>query len=228
MTVNEILNTARNEIGYREGANNDNKYGIEYGMNNEPWCVIFLWWCFRHSNAGDLFPNTAHCDGVRSHAKAVGGWLDRAELESAGLKPGDLVIWDYNSDGSGDHIGIVESVDEVGFTSIEGNCADSVCRVQRTLEGVSGAYRPLYEEENGENTQESGNDYLVRFGDRGSRVRIVQAVLMLKGFNLGPCGIDGEFGEMTERAVKSFQGRNALAADGIVGVNTLRAMWKEE
>jgi len=101
MTVNEILNTARNEIGYREGANNDNKYGIEYGMNNEPWCVIFLWWCFRHSNAGDLFPNTAHCDGVRSHAKAVGGWLDRAELESAGLKPGDLVIWDYNSDGSG-------------------------------------------------------------------------------------------------------------------------------
>jgi peptidoglycan hydrolase-like protein with peptidoglycan-binding domain len=36
--------------------------------------------------------------------------------------------------------------------------------------------------------------------------------------------IDGEFGQLTEAAVKSFQARAGLATDGIVGPDTWRAM----
>lgn len=229
--IKKILDTARGEIGYHEGAGNDNKYGVEYGMNGQPWCVIFQWWCFKHSGAGDLFPATAHCDGVRKYAKGIGRWIDAAKLLlTEGIKAGDIVIWDYDNDGSGDHIGIIEKVTgRETFTTIEGNYADGVCRVSRNLAGVSGIYRPAYEEGEGEEMSKNENkDELLTLGSRGYRVRVIQAVLMLNGFNLGSCGIDGEFGEMTAKAVKGFQSRHGLECDGIVGRETLSAMWKEE
>lgn len=218
--LTEILKTARGEIGYREGADNNNKYGAEYGLNGQPWCVIFLWWCFKHSGCAELFPVTAHCDGVRDYAVKNGRWLNAP----CTLQPGDIVIWDCNSDGSGDHAGIAETVEGGTFTSIEGNCADSVCRVRRSFEGISGIYRPDYgTAEGGKNA----NAYPA-FGSSGYRVRVIQAVLMLCGYNLGPCGIDGEFGGMTEAALKAFQKKNGIDCDGIAGPETLKAMWKGE
>ncbi len=61
----------------------------------------------------------------------------------------------------------------------------------------------------------------LRFGDRGNSVRILQRLLVAKGY---PIGIDGDFGVLTETAVKAFQSRRGLAADGIVGQRTWRAL----
>ena len=45
-------------------------------------------------------------------------------------------------------------------------------------------------------------------------------MLLKLGYDLGPCGIDGDFGNATEAAVRNFQSDHRLAVDGIVGKNT--------
>lgn len=54
--IDTILKTAAAELGYHEGYNNDNKYGIEYGMNNQPWCVIFCGGASSTAGQGIYFP----------------------------------------------------------------------------------------------------------------------------------------------------------------------------
>lgn len=43
---------------------------------------------------------------------------------------------------------------------------------------------------------------------------------MYRGYSVGSSGIDGDFGGATRTATKSFQSRNGLAADGIIGPRT--------
>ena len=57
---------------------------------------------------------------------------------------------------------------------------------------------------------------LLRKGSRGPNVKKLQTFL--------GTGADGIFGSGTERAVKDWQKKNGLAADGIVGPNTLKKM----
>ncbi|MHB9148540.1 MAG: N-acetylmuramoyl-L-alanine amidase [Thermoleophilia bacterium] len=57
-------------------------------------------------------------------------------------------------------------------------------------------------------------------GDRGKEVVDVQTRLRAQGFFLGREGADGHFGPHTERAVREFQQRRLLLADGAVGENT--------
>ncbi|MBV6627787.1 MAG: peptidoglycan-binding protein [Rivularia sp. (in: Bacteria)] len=61
----------------------------------------------------------------------------------------------------------------------------------------------------------------LRFGDRGNSVRILQRLLVAKRY---PISVDGDFGVLTETAVKAFQTRRGLRADGIVGPRTWRAL----
>ncbi len=61
----------------------------------------------------------------------------------------------------------------------------------------------------------------LRFGDRGNSVRILQRLLITKRY---PINIDGDFGVLTETAVKAFQSRQGLTSDGIVGPRTWRAL----
>ena len=60
----------------------------------------------------------------------------------------------------------------------------------------------------------------LRKGSKGDTVRELQTMLLKLGYDLGPCGIDGDFGKATEAAVRSFQSDHRLAVDGVVGKNT--------
>jgi hypothetical protein len=62
-------------------------------------------------------------------------------------------------------------------------------------------------------------DVVVKRGDRGSAVRLIQSRLGIPA--------DGVFGPQTERAVRRFQRANGLVADGIVGPVTRRALGLE-
>lgn len=66
---------------------------------------------------------------------------------------------------------------------------------------------------------------LIRRGQTGARVKRVQALLIyFHGISCGPDGVDGDFGANTEAAVREFQRRVGLDADGIVGPMTAAAV----
>ena len=59
---------------------------------------------------------------------------------------------------------------------------------------------------------------IVRQGSRGVYVCIAQDALTTLGYDTG--GLDGVFGIRTNSSVISFQNKNGLTADGIIGRNT--------
>jgi len=65
----------------------------------------------------------------------------------------------------------------------------------------------------------SGGGYpLVRLGTLGAYVLVLQDSLNSLGYNTG--GLDGVFGNGTLNAVRAFQTRNGLSADGVAGCFT--------
>lgn len=69
---------------------------------------------------------------------------------------------------------------------------------------------------------------LLKRGSRGSGVAQVQDLLASIGFalprSLSRSGADGIFGAETEAALKKFQQRHGLKADGLLGPKTLAAL----
>lgn len=66
---------------------------------------------------------------------------------------------------------------------------------------------------------------LILRGQTGARVKRLQALLIyFHGISCGPDGVDGDFGSNTEAAVREFQTRAGLPADGLVGPMTVAAL----
>ncbi len=63
---------------------------------------------------------------------------------------------------------------------------------------------------------------VLRQGSRGGEVKEVQRRLKNWGYYTGK--VDGIYGSATREAVKKFQRKNGLTADGIVGVKTYQAL----
>lgn len=63
---------------------------------------------------------------------------------------------------------------------------------------------------------------LSRYGSRGDEVKQIQTKLKNWGYYKG--SVDGIYGSKTVEAVKYFQRKNGLTADGIAGTQTLKAM----
>lgn len=64
---------------------------------------------------------------------------------------------------------------------------------------------------------------VLKSGNKGNEVKAVQALLKGYGYGLGIWGVDGDFGAATVEAVKKFQKKMGLTADGVVGIET----WKK-
>lgn len=59
----------------------------------------------------------------------------------------------------------------------------------------------------------------IQKGDRGTEVKLLQTFLNWGGFNCG--AVDGEVGQKTESAIKAFQAKVGLKADGAFGAQSL-------
>lgn len=151
-TAKEILAVARSELGYREDPPGTNltKYGKWFGLNGNPWCMMFIQWVFFQTGAYELLPaHTGSCGAFMRAAQAQGRWI------IDGYRPGDIVI--YNFPGNNvltDHCGIVVTALTTGIQAIEGNTgAESdanggqVQERTRPTKFILGAYRPDYDEE---------------------------------------------------------------------------------
>ena len=73
-----------------------------------------------------------------------------------------------------------------------------------------------YQEENGPLSYST-----LKYGSEGNEVIAVQQFLMSQGYEIEEYGI---IGAETERAIKDYQAKNGLAADGIIGPNTWAVM----
>lgn len=119
----EIVEIALSQKGYHEGPNNDTKYGEWYGLNNEPWCAMFVSWCaFQVGIPESVIPKFAGCTtGFRQMTK-----MGITTKEHIKPQKGDLIFFDWNYTGDYDHVGIVTNADETRVWTVEGNHEDDV------------------------------------------------------------------------------------------------------
>lgn len=156
-------------------------------------------------------------------------------------QPGDQIFFTYRA-GEVSHTGLVYAVDSSRVYTVEGNTSDGVFKRSYSLGdgSIYGYGRPNYgaatvaetpapvtapaaAKPNYEYSVQLG---LLKQGMQDEQVRTVQRLLIAMGIGCGPDGADGEFGRNTYEAVKEFQRRMALTADGEVGLNTWTRLLK--
>lgn len=118
-----ILQTAKKEIGTKEYPANSNKtkYGKWFGLDGLAWCGQFVSWVYAQS--GFPLPSIGYLKGFAgcqtAHAFFVkNNWITNDP------RPGDIVLYDWNSDGRYDHTGIfIGWIDtrKGTFEAVEGN-----------------------------------------------------------------------------------------------------------
>ena len=250
MTVREAKNKliawAEAQIGTREGANNYNRYarGMQklYGwdVQNQPWCDIFVdagfVECFGLELAMAMtyqFPGCAGaaCRYSAQYYKDAGAWV-------AAPEPGDQIF--FYSGGGINHTGIVVEVNGARVKTVEGNSSDRVMTHAYTIgDGyIAGYGRPDWSvfEDGGEVNNGSSNATveppkedvcevtvtlpIIKYGDEGLAVKVMQTLLIGKGYSCGWYGADGEYGDQTRIGLYEFQSAHGLAADTVAGQRT--------
>lgn len=249
-TAADILRVAGNEVGYVEGGGSDGRSGniTKYWAELQPsfqgasWCAAFVSWVWKH--AGHPLPAIDHPWGYSLCADAV-NWAKKNGLWSASghYQPGDIIFFDWASDGHADHTGIVVSDDGVHIQTIEGNTSGTDAGSQRNGGGV---YRRIRTHGSTTLGVLSSHKWLSttaphapapaphpaprpvkhnpyppafsKYGDRGNNVKFAQWA--------AGCPVDGVFGPQTKHAVVVFQQHYPACggADGIVGPKTVAVM----
>lgn len=124
-TANDIVNVANGEVGV---SGSPNKYtywlGSIGGSYSYAWCHAFVSWCANQAGVGDKVPRTASCASGVTWFKNRNEWKSR----SSGYTPkaGDIIYFDYGSNGTYDHVGIVTSSSNGRVYTVEGNARNAV------------------------------------------------------------------------------------------------------
>lgn len=146
------------DSGYQEGPNNDTVMGKWYGLNFNPWCAMFVSYCFNKAGAGYAVATQnkkgfASCSAGSSYFRKLKQWV---KLEDA--QPGDIVFFDWELNGDPDHVGIVVKNDPKKKIMItyEGNTAgnargsqsngDGAYRKERPYKYIYAAVRPKWKD----------------------------------------------------------------------------------
>jgi peptidoglycan hydrolase-like protein with peptidoglycan-binding domain len=242
-TPAQVLQIAAREIGYKESppGSNGNKFGRWYGMDNAPWCAMFVSYCFY--NAGLPLPITTR-KGFAYCPYGVKWFRDNGRLSSTPAV-GDVVFYDWRSDGVSDHVGMVEKVNADGsIVAIEGNTSvgnDSnggqVMRRTRQRGVIVGFGKPSYTSDGGGNgsvdTHPTWPGRYITLASpymEGNDVLTWQRQMINRGWDLGTGGFtgkgdDGEFGERSHEVLTQFQTKKGLEVDGVLGPQSWDAAW---
>ena len=129
-------------VGEHPPGSNRTAFGQWFGADGEPWCAIFLSYCFK-VGAGIVLCGGMDAAGVSANGCAYVPTLERWLRETgqwveAAPSAGDIVVFDWDG-GPPDHAGIVErTLGGDRFATIEGNCGDQVARREREAGVVAG------------------------------------------------------------------------------------------
>jgi len=136
-----MVAVAQSQIGNVGGAPYWSWWGLDYRVE---WCAIFVSWCADqcgYLDAGVL----PKMEGVRPY---VDWFIERGQWQGRDYEPspGDIIFFDWASDGLADHVGIVEKVENGFIYTVEGNSGDR-CIENRYYLGSAPVYGfglPLY------------------------------------------------------------------------------------
>lgn len=148
------LRIAQSQVGVMESPLGSNRgpmvdeYQLATGLDpkgNYPWCMAFVYWCFKKTAELANVPNpaikSAQCLDVWRRANNLSAPKqitdERAKADWKLVKPGMIFILEINKNTGAGHTGFIESVDyRTGImTTIEGNSNENGSR-----EGL-GVYR---------------------------------------------------------------------------------------
>ena len=117
-----IVELAKQQVGNVGGR----PYWSWYGFSSRvEWCACFVSWCYGQMGLSE--PRFAACQSqgipwFTSH----GQWGARGYENIA---PGDAIFFDWDLDGSADHVGLVIGTDGERVYTVEGNSGDA-CKIQ--------------------------------------------------------------------------------------------------
>ena len=132
MSVKAVVDVARSYLSVTEDPPGSNRtiFGAEYGLDGQPWCVIFLWYCFTH--AGDRMAffgggKTASCSVLLRWYREQGLTVDKQSVQA-----GDIVLLNFHGGTEPEHCGLVVDV----FHMIQpGPDHEGLINYIRTIEG---------------------------------------------------------------------------------------------
>ncbi len=199
--VNDVIQLALAEVGYKESPPNSNKtkYGEWYGMNGQPWCVIFQQWCFRF------------CSGMllrTASTTAMAKWFNSNGRFCSTPQKGALVIFNFRTPTAwGDHIGLVTDVLSDGkVKTVEGNTSSGnggsqdnggCVAVKTRKSNIVGYCIPTFSD------AKPITRITIKQGSKGADVYYLQSVLSVLGYTVGK--VDGSFGPKTKSAFMEWQ-----------------------
>ena len=228
-TAKDILAVARKELGYTESpaGSNRTKYGKWFGLDGQPWCMMFVQWCFRQAGAQDLLPAlTASCGALMRAAQAKGCWI------TDGYQPGDVVIYDFPGNNvKTDHCGIVVTALTDGVRNIEGNTGvgnDSnggeVMERTRSLSVIIGAYRPHYAEETVEKEDDMDIDKLINSMTDEQLIHLVERIQAALAKRPISAALAAEVEQAKTMGITDGQGPNKLCTRAQAAAMIVRAV----
>uniref|UniRef100_UPI002FDAFC9D CHAP domain-containing protein n=1 Tax=Bacteroides pyogenes TaxID=310300 RepID=UPI002FDAFC9D len=97
-------------------------YGFESRVE---WCACFVSWCY--GQAGLSEPRFAACQSQGVAWFTSHGQWGAKDYEN--IAPGDAIFFDWDSDGSADHVGLVIGTDGSRVYTVEGNSGDA-CKIK--------------------------------------------------------------------------------------------------
>lgn len=143
-TANDLLALVRSQLG-NDGRNYWNWYfgGGYINGTLTPFCACGVSWSL--SKAGvkcPYFPSALAFD-MRDMAVIKDRWVDKYSLQA-----GDVVSFDWEHDGKGNHVGFIESkLSPSTYQTLEFNTSGGiVARRTRSVTDIIGGIRPYYEE----------------------------------------------------------------------------------
>jgi len=164
MSVERVIEIARRELGQTESpsGSNNTPYGAAYGLQGQPWCVIFLWWLFREAGESAAFfggAKTASCGTLLRWYREQGQTVPVEQVQ-----PGDIVILNFHGTQDTEHCGLVVDYSlrvspKTGapefVVTIEGNTSKAgsqdnggmVCEKVRYWWQIVAVCRPKYKED---------------------------------------------------------------------------------
>ena len=117
-----LVDLAKQQVGNVGGY----PYWSWYGFNSRvEWCACFVSWCY--NRAGVSEPKFAACQ-----SQGVPWFQSRGQWGARGyenIAPGDAIFFDWDLDGSADHVGIVIGTDGSRVYTVEGNSGDA-CKIK--------------------------------------------------------------------------------------------------